>query len=225
MKIAPYVKTGLLWLGLACVPAFAAGAAVGTPAGDGTRVAKGARVPADGSAGEGVGHGGRLSKAHPIAIQRGVLTVDGLTVKTGLSLRVPAWRYMYVYLPGSGTALIAERPFAGAREERGAFRGKTLTVNAGGTRLQLTASNKMRGSRSAYVRFDRGLVDGVREPMVGFGDAALAPAVWSPDGGQLWNGKRRVRVSGRRLRTAKLCRPSAHGREMCATIREVVYQH
>jgi hypothetical protein len=159
-----------------------------------------------------------------LTIRRGVLTVDGLTVKTGLSFRVADMRYMYVYVPGAGTTVIAERPFSGAWEQKSAFRGRTLTVNAGGNRLQLTAGNRMRGTRSVYVRFDRGSVRGVDVPMVGFGEAALAPAVWSADDGALWNGRRRVRVSGRRLRSAKLCRPSRRGRELCATIREVAWE-
>lgn len=229
MKISPnwVGRTALLGLGLMmCVPAFAAPGGAGVPAGSERPTRRSARVPGDGTYGEnGERHrGGLWQRAHPLTIQRGVLTVDGLTVKTGLSFRVSDMKYMYVYVPGAGTTVIAERPFSGAREQKSAFRGKTLTVSAGGNRLQLTAANRMRGSRSAYVRFDRGNVAGVGVPMVGFGEAALAPAVWAPDGGEMWNGRRRVRVSGRRLRTAKLCRPSPHGRERCATIREVVFE-
>lgn len=230
MIMARYLKSGagLLLLGLACVPAFAAGPSVGVAASDDGRPAhRSARVPADRSYREnGEAHSrGLWKRAHPITIRRGVLTVDGLTVKTGLSFRVSDMRYMYVYVPGSGTTVIAERPFGGAMEQKSAFRGKTLTVNSGGSRLQLTAANRMRGSRSAYVRFDRGSVAGVMLPMVGFGNAALAPAVWESDGGDTWRGRRQVRVRGGRfLRTAKLCRPSPHGREKCATIREVAFE-
>lgn len=168
----------------------------------------------------------RGAGAHPLRVQGGVLTVDGLTVKSGLNLRVANWRYLYVYLPGAGTAVIAEQPFAGAREQRSAFHGNALTINAGGSRIQLTAANRMRGSRPAYVRFDQGTGPGTREPAVSFGDAAMVPAVWpgsEPEG--RYAPRKRLKVhAGRMPRSARLCRPSPHGRELCATVREVMYK-
>lgn len=215
---------GLLCLGLAVLPAFAAGPVAGSPASGDRPVRRNARVPADGSYNEDGERHSLWQRAHPLTIQHGVLTVDGLTVRTGLSLRVADMRYMYVYVPGVGTTLISERPFGGALEQRSAFHGRTLTVSSGGNRLQLTSAKRMRGSHSAYVRFDGGVVAGVRRPMVGFGRAALAPAVWEQDDSDGWTSRRHVRVSGRRLKTAKLCRPSAHGHELCATIREVAWE-
>ena len=160
---------------------------------------------------------------HPLRVENGVLTVDGLTVKTGLDLRVLNLHFLYVGLPGVGTALVAERPFVGAMEERGAFRGNSLTVMAGGSRLQLTSTSRLRGTRSAYVRFDRGA--GPERPEVRFGDAAMVPAVWSAALPEEHFAPRRVRMHGTRaLRTAKLCRPSRKGGEKCAVIREVVYK-
>lgn len=224
MKIARCVlrSTGILWVGLACAPAFAAAGVPAAPEGTNHPAHRSARVPADGAYGENGDR--RTGRAHLLTIQRGVLTVDGMTVRTGLDFRISNMRYMYVYVPGAGTTVISERPFGGALEERAAFRGKTLTVNAGGSRLQLTSANKMRGSHSAYVRFDRGEVDGVNMAMVGFGNAALAPAVWASEDAGRWNPRRRVNVRGRRVRTAKLCRPSAHGPEKCALIREVAWE-
>ncbi len=155
MKIARCVlrSTGLLWVGLACAPAFAVGSGSPSPAGAEHPSHRSARVPKDGAYGESGER--RSGRAHSLTIQRGVLTVDGMTVRTGLSFRITDMRYMYVYVPGAGTTVISERPFGGALEEKAAFRGRTLTVNAGGSRLQLTAANKMRGSHSAFVRFDR----------------------------------------------------------------------
>ena len=217
-------SAAVLCIGLACVPAFAAGE--GSPAGSGRPTRHSARVPADGAYGENGEKHSMWQRSHPLTIKSGVLTVDGLTVKTGLSYHLADLRYMYVYVPGAGTTVIAERPFGGAEEQKLAFRGRTLTVLSGGSRLQLTSANRMRGSHSAYVRFDGGVVAGLRRPMVGFGTAALAPAVWSPDDqGEFRSSRRRVNVRGRRLRTAKLCRPSRRGGEMCATIREVAWEH
>jgi hypothetical protein len=222
MKISPRVvgRLGLLSLGLLCAPAVAAA----MPGVDGGRPAVHARVPGDGSAGDDARRNGAWSRTHPLTIRRGVLTVDGLTVKSGLSYRVADLRYMYVYVPGTGTTIISERPFGGAEEQRGAFRGRTLTVSAGGNRLQLTAANRMRWSHSAFVRFEAGAGAGARTPQIGFGEAALAPAVWHPDEAESRGMRRRVRVRGRQLRMARLCRPSPHGGEKCALIREVAWE-
>jgi hypothetical protein len=76
------------------------------------------------------------------------------------------------------------------------------------------------------VRFDRGAGPGTRVPAVSFGDAALVPAVWpgrEPDARTLRTRRMKVRA-GRALRSAKLCRPSPHGREVCATVHEVAYK-
>ncbi len=176
--------------------------------------------------GSALGEGRALaSGSHPLRVQSGVLTVDGLTVKTAVDLQISRFHYLYIYVPGSGTAVISEQPFAGAREQKAAFRGNTLTVFAGDRRLQLTAAKRLRGTRSAFVRFDRGIGPGTRVPAVSFGDAAMVPAIW-PDEEMISRGPHiRLKVKGRRaLRTGKLCRPSPHGREVCATVREVVYK-
>ena len=158
-------------------------------------------------------------------MERGVLTVDGLTVKTAVTLRIAHLHFLYVFVPGAGTAVIAEQPFSGAEEQKAAFRGRTLTLMAGGSQVQLTAANRLRGTRSAYVRFDPGESSGMHTPAISYGDTALVPAVWPQESVMARGARRRVRVSGRRaVRSAKLCRPSPKGRELCATVREVVYK-
>ena len=162
---------------------------------------------------------------HALKVHNGVLTVDGLPVATGLNLHVANLRYLYVALPGLGTAIIGEKAFAGAQEQKAAFHGNALTVAAEGRRLQLTSASRLRGNHSAYVRFDRGQDGGLRTPAISYGDAAMVPAVWPEQGIESRPLRRHLRVSGRRAsRSAKLCRPSAHGRELCATVREVVYK-
>ncbi len=176
--------------------------------------------------GSALGEGKALaSGAHPLKVQSGVLTVDGLTVKTAVDLQISRFHYLYIYVPGSGTAVISERPFAGAREQKAAFHGNTLTVLAGDRRLQLTASNRLRGTHAAFVRFDHGMGPGTRVPAVSFGDGAMVPAIWPDDELASRGPHLRVKVKGRRaMRSGKLCRPSPHGREICATVREVVYK-
>ncbi len=166
-----------------------------------------------------------LASGRSLRVQHGTLTVDGLTVQTGLELRIAALRYMYIALPGAGTVVIAEKPFAGAREQKAAFGGSTLTVVAGERRIQLTSANRMRGTRSVYVRFDAGVGAFRRVPALSYGPTAAVPAIWLEDGGGVETVRRPSKVKGsRRLRTAKLCRPSAHGPELCATVREVTYK-
>lgn len=162
---------------------------------------------------------------HPLRVQEGVLTVDGLTVKTGVDLRIANLHYLYLGVPGFGTAVVSERPFAGAEEERGAFHGNSLTVMADGRRVQLSAVNKMRGTHTAFVLFMPGGGTSLRKPTVSFGDAAMVPAVWGEARSTERVPVRRVRVRAVRApRTAKLCRPSRKGHEACAVIREVVWR-
>ena len=48
-------------------------------------------------------HKAAAAKVHPLRVQNGILTVDGLTVRTAINLQVPNFHYLYVYVPGSGT--------------------------------------------------------------------------------------------------------------------------
>ncbi len=216
--------TGLLWLGLACVPAVAAGNRAGATVAVNEPVRGESGAPDESGATGAERHSGKLlQRTHPLIIQGGVLTVDGLTVRSGLNLRVPDLQYMYVYLPGTGTAVLAEHPFPGARQEPTAFQGRTLTVLVGVSRVQLTTANRMRTNRPVYVQFEPGELDGARMPAVSFGSAAMVPAVWSRGRvGARRHGKARAH---RVLRAARLCRPSPEGKERCAIVREVVYEH
>ena len=226
MKVLQGLLKGILLLsvGLVCLPGFAAGQFTKAAARGDEGVPARPFVPETSAIGSPERHGRLLRRTHPLAIQQGVLTVDGMTVKSGLNYKTSDLHYMYVGVPGTGVVVIAEHPFSGAREEPLAFRGNTLTVLAGTSRVQLTAANRMRGHQSAYVRFEPGDTAALRTPALGFGEAALVPAVWSPNG-YAQGSRRRLRVKARRaLRTARLCRPSPEGRERCAVVREVVYE-
>ena len=182
-------------------------------------------APAVGRAQEQTVRRGLLHRGHPLVVESGVLTVNGMTVKTGLNFRVADMRCLFVDVPGVGTAVISDRPFAGAREQRGAFRGGVLTVVAGESRVQLSAARKVHGNGSAYVRLDGGSRSGSRVPEIGYGSAAMSRVTWVQDAGGVTARRRRVNVSmGRRLREAKLCRPSRKGPEKCAIVREMPVQ-
>ena len=165
---------------------------------------------------------GFWQRAHPLVVERGVLTVNGMTVKTGLNFRVADLHCLFVDVPGAGTVVISDRPFTGAREQKGAFRGGVLTVWAGESRVQLSAARKVHGNGPAYVRLDGGSRSGSRVPEIGYGGAAMSRVTWVQDAGGVMARRRRLNVSvGRRLREAKLCRPSRRGPEKCAVVREM----
>lgn len=167
---------------------------------------------------------GFLQRAHPMMVERGMLTVNGLPVKTGMSFRIADLHFLFIDVPGTGSTVISDRPFAGAREQKRAFKGSMLTVMSGGNRLELTSSNRLHGTHSAYVRLDRDSRSASRTPEIGYASSGAAPVVWIQDAGGVRVHRRRVAVRTRRaLREAKLCRPSARGREACAIIREVRY--
>ena len=127
-----------------------------------------------------VASGVEMKPTHPhaLTIQRGVLTVDGLTAKVDLNYRIADLRYLYVYVPGVGTTVISDAPFAGAAEQKDAFEGDSLTVISGGNRLQLTAERRLLGTRSAFVKLDPAFGPSSRMPMIGFGNSAAAPYEW-----------------------------------------------
>lgn len=118
------------------------------------------------------------SHLHPLTVERGVLTVNGLTAKVNLNYQIADLRYLYIYVPGVGTTVISDAPFAGAAEQKNAFDGEVLTVNSGGNKLQLTAAHKLLGKRAAYVKFDPTFGPSSRMPVVGYGETAAAPYAW-----------------------------------------------
>lgn len=168
----------------------------------------------------------RHTHAQPLVIKDGVLTVDGLAVRSRVNVVVPAFRYLYIAIPGRGTAVISDRAFSGATEERNAFRGTSLTLVAGDTHLQLSSARRLRSAHAAWFRFGRAVSPGLRAPDMAFGSDALVPATWPQ---QTLPGVRLRRASFRTgrfrmSRIGRLCRPSPHGRERCALIHEVVYR-
>ncbi len=162
--------------------------------------------------------------SHPLKVQSGVLTIDGLTVKAAVNLHIANFHYLYIYLPGMGTAVISDHTFAGAGEQKAAFHGSTMTVSVQERTVQLSAAKRMRGNRSAYVRFDPGVGPGLRTAAVSYGESAYVPAIWPEEASPSRSVRLRKIKAGRSFRSAKLCRPSPHGRELCATVREIVYK-
>jgi hypothetical protein len=46
-----------------------------------------------------------------VSISRGILTVDGMTVKAALNYEIKDLKYVYFYVPGIGTVVVSKDPF------------------------------------------------------------------------------------------------------------------
>lgn len=119
-------------------------------------------------------------KMIPVSIARGTLTVDGMTGKAALNYDIADFKYLYLYAPGIGVAIVSNEPFPGATEEKGAFNESTLTVQSGDHTLQLASEKRLLGKKpeSAYVMMDRQFTLPSRFPVMGYGTLRKAPYSW-----------------------------------------------
>ena len=119
----------------------------------------------------------------PVTIQRGVLTVDGWTGKADLNYTIMDLKYIYLWAPGIGTAVVSSDPFPGAQIQGNAIDGHTLTVNVEGHTLQLTSDHDLLSGKelvkAAYVLLDTAYVpDNPQYPQFGYGTSSKAPYAW-----------------------------------------------
>ncbi len=119
-------------------------------------------------------------KKIPLAIVRGTMTVDGMTGKAALNYDIADLKYIYLYAPGIGVAVVSNEPFPGAVEQKNAFTNNTLTVNVAEHTLQLASEKSLLGkkSESAYVLMDRTFTLPSRFPVIGYGTLRKAPYQW-----------------------------------------------
>jgi len=120
----------------------------------------------------------------PVTVERGVLTVDGWTGKAALNYSIMDLKFIYMWAPGVGTAIVSSEPFPGAQLQGGAFNGHTLTVNVAGHTLQLASDrNLLSGGKDlikpAYVALDTTYVpEHPNYPAFGYGVTSKAPYAW-----------------------------------------------
>jgi hypothetical protein len=120
----------------------------------------------------------------PVTVERGVLTVDGWTGKAALNYSIMDLKFIYLWAPGVGTAIVSSEPFPGAQLQGGAFNGHTLTVAVGGHTLQLASDrNLLSGGKDlikpAYVALDTTYVpEHANYPAFGYGVTSKAPYAW-----------------------------------------------
>jgi len=119
-------------------------------------------------------------KMIPVKIVQGTFTVDGVTGKAALNYDIADLKYIYMYVPGIGIAVVSNLPFPGAKDQANAFDDKTLTVMVEGHRLELASEERLLGKKPevAYVRIDRGFALPSRYPVVGYGPLRVAPYAW-----------------------------------------------
>ena len=119
-------------------------------------------------------------KTISVSIERGILTVDGMAGKAGLNYEIKDLKFIYLYAPWVGIAIVSHSPFPGAVEQKGAFDDKTLTVTVDTHKLQLYSDKRLLGKKpeSAFVAVDRNFKLPAQFPVVGYGETLKPPYAW-----------------------------------------------
>jgi len=121
-------------------------------------------------------------KVTSVTIRRGTFTVDGAIGKAALNYDVPDLKYLYLYVPGMGVAVVSNAPFDGAKEEKNAFNGRSLMVTVGEHVLEIASDEPLLGKKkkpcSAFVLLDREATLPSKYPVVGYGQVAARPYNW-----------------------------------------------
>jgi hypothetical protein len=119
-------------------------------------------------------------KMTPVSISAGTLTVDGWTGKARLNYDIADLKFLYFYAPGIGTTIVSHSPFPGAKEQTGAFNGKSLKITVDGHPIELASDKLLLGKKpqSAWVAVDRGFLLPAKFPVFGYGSAIKAPYAW-----------------------------------------------
>ena len=122
----------------------------------------------------------KTPKMTPVSISRGALSVDGMTGRAALNYEIKDFKYLYLFAPGIGIAVVSNEPFPGAKPQAKGFNGPNLMVNVGEHTLAL-ASDKIllaKGIKPAYVLVDRQFRLPSGSPESGYGTTLKAPYAW-----------------------------------------------
>jgi hypothetical protein len=119
-------------------------------------------------------------KLASMTVERGTLTVDGMTGKAGMNYDIKNLKFIYLYAPWVGITIVSNAPFPGAIEQKNAFDDKTLTVSVEDHTLQLYSDKRLLGKKpsSAFVAVDRNFKLPSRYPVAGFGETLKPPYAW-----------------------------------------------
>jgi hypothetical protein len=115
-----------------------------------------------------------------VAIERGTLTVDGMTGKAGLNYDIKDLKFIYIYTPWIGTTIISPTTFPGSIEQKNAFNDKTLTVTVEEHTLQIYSDKRLLDKKpeSAFVAVDRSFKIPSTFPVMGYGETLKPPYAW-----------------------------------------------
>ena len=127
-------------------------------------------------------HGKSPDKLIFARVRDGVYTVDGMVAKVHLNYEVQGASYMYLYVPGIGTAVLSMTPDGKAMISPATLHMDELTFAVDGHHYNLSGvslvNDKGRLPAHLYVRMDRTAWHLNRTPMVGFGNRAELPYEW-----------------------------------------------
>ncbi len=116
-------------------------------------------------------------------IRDGVYSVDGMVGKVRLNYDVKAASYLYLFMPGVGTALVSLAPSADAVSVPAAYHEGQLTVHVADHTFNVTGIESLVNDRGAvpgtlFVSLDRSAWKLGRTPMLGYGSTVRAPFEW-----------------------------------------------
>jgi hypothetical protein len=123
----------------------------------------------------------KAPKLTPLHIEQGTLTVDGWTGKARLNYDIADLKFIYVWVPGTGTIVASNQKFPFGIEQKGAFNGNSLTLEAKGHTVQISSEKgllKDKKPASAWVYIDSIYKGRSMYPEMGYGNATAAPYAW-----------------------------------------------
>ena len=115
-------------------------------------------------------------------VRDGVYTVDGMVAKVRLNYDVNGANYMYLFLPGIGTAVISIGPDGKAVFSPVTLHQDELTFSVDGHQFNLSGVDLDTGGGNhpahLFVHLDRSAWHVKKTPAVGFGNRAEMPYEW-----------------------------------------------
>lgn len=123
----------------------------------------------------------KAPKLTPMHIEQATLTVDGWTGKARLNYDIADVKFIYLWVPGTGTVVASIQKFPLGTEQKGAINGKNLTLEAQGHTIQVSAEKPLLKDKkpvSAWVYIDTHYKQHSMYPEMGYGSATMAPYAW-----------------------------------------------
>lgn len=116
-------------------------------------------------------------------VRNGIYSVDGMVGKVQLNYDVKGANYLYLFVPGVGTALVSLAPSTDAVSVPAAYHDGELTLRIGDHTLNLTGVESLvndngKTPAKVFVLLDRESWKLNHTPMLGFGMTAKAPYEW-----------------------------------------------